>query len=85
MSKESLEQVIDRVWHDGEYWTKLQEWPVEVQDEFSLSEDEIDALRAADINRLRELGVNEGHLEIVASQFVPKQEILPETEQYLSE
>ncbi len=72
MSKEALEAVIDRTWEDGEYLIKLIEWPDEVQEEYSLSDDEIDALRSGNMGVLKELGVDEGHLERVPKEATQK-------------
>ena len=65
MSRKALEQVIDKAWTDGEFFMRLVEWPQEIQEEYSLSDDEVDALRNANVDQLRKLGVDEGHLERV--------------------
>lgn len=59
MSKESLIQLIDAASTDGSLWARLMEWPQEVMEEYSLSEDELDALRSVDLGLLREFGVED--------------------------
>lgn len=63
MSLESLIQLIDDASRDASLWTRLMEWPQEVMDEYSVSEDELEALRSGNLIQLREFGVDEYHLE----------------------
>ncbi len=63
LSKEALIKLIEDASGDASLWARIMEWPQEIMTRYSISEDELDALRSSDLGQLRELGVDESHLE----------------------
>jgi len=62
VSTESLMRLIDDASRDPALWNRLMEWPQEVLDEYSVSDDELEALRNGNLGQLKEFGVDEYHL-----------------------
>ncbi len=65
MSLLELNRFIDDASRDADLWIRLMEWPQEVLQQYSLSDDELDALRNGNLALLKEFGVDDYHLSKV--------------------
>lgn len=70
MSLLELHRFIDDASGDADLWVKIMEWPHEVLQLYSLSDDELDALRNGDLELLQEFGVDDYHLSKVQRLLV---------------
>lgn len=62
MSLLELNRLIDDASHDSSIWIRLMEWPQEILQSYTLSDDELEALRSGNLGLLREFGVDDYHL-----------------------
>ncbi|MBI2953056.1 MAG: hypothetical protein HYY30_01990 [Chloroflexi bacterium] len=62
MSLLELNRIIDDAASNSNIWIELLEWPQEVLQRYTLSEDELEALRTGNLERLREFGLDDYHL-----------------------
>ena len=62
MSLLELNRFIDDAAQDSELLVKMMEWPQEVLQQYTLSDDELEALRSGNLELLKEFGVDDYHL-----------------------
>ncbi len=72
MSLLELNRLIEDASHDADLWIRIMEWPQEILQEYTLSDDDLEALRGANLDLLREFGVDDYHLSKVKQLAVYK-------------
>ncbi|MCL5263765.1 MAG: hypothetical protein M1343_00945 [Chloroflexi bacterium] len=65
MSHLELQRLIDDASHSANIWIRFMEWPQEILQQYTLSDDEFEALRSGNLQRLIEFGIDDYHLQKV--------------------